>query len=296
MKKAILYADVIRRLGLRNVAYVAWYRFSLRTGIRRRFFQQRGFEKKGIFFGLYKIGWIARMNGSEPCWQMPEKLSAGTHWTALKDFDADVGDIKNIWEASRFEWVLVLARAYAVSGELHYLQILNEWLQNWVDENPLNTGLNWKCGQEASMRVFNLALAALVLRQWRRPCPALVEFIFRHLERIHGNIGYAMAQDNNHGTSEAAALFVGGSWLARVSGDKAAARKSIFYARRGRKWLVLIPGRWRSQRRKSKAGHQGGHCQAQSKRAADCHDSQWLRPVAFSAGPARGSGSSGDRA
>jgi len=183
-----------------------------------------------------------RFAGSPPDWFLNpfngvRHPGAGTHWTALKDFDAHVGDIKNVWEASRFEWVLVLARAYAVSGKTNYLQILNELLRNWADENPVNTGPNWKCGQEAAGRVFSLVQAALVLHQWDQPGPTLAELIFRHLERIHGNIGYAVAQDNNHGTSEAAALFIGGSWLARVSGDKAAARKSAFYARRGRKWL-----------------------------------------------------------
>ena len=43
---------------------------------------------------------------------------------------------------------------------------------------------------------------------------------------------YAIGQDNNHGTSEAAALFVGGSWLA-VHGDPSAGE----IAARGRTML-----------------------------------------------------------
>ena len=38
-----------------------------------------------------------------------------------------------------------------------------------------------------------------------------------HLERISSTVLYAEAQDNNHWTSEAAALFIGGSWLASES-------------------------------------------------------------------------------
>ena len=34
-----------------------------------------------------------------------------------------------------------------------------------------------------------------------------------HLVRIAATLPYAIAQDNNHGTSEAAALFIGGAWL-----------------------------------------------------------------------------------
>ncbi|MFV7425598.1 heparinase II/III family protein, partial [Stenotrophomonas geniculata] len=38
-------------------------------------------------------------------------------------------------------------------------------------------------------------------------------FIEAHLKRIEPTIDYAIAQDNNHGTSEAAALYIGGAFL-----------------------------------------------------------------------------------
>jgi hypothetical protein len=37
LKKTFMYAGIIRRLGIHNVGYVAWYRFSIKTGIRKRF-------------------------------------------------------------------------------------------------------------------------------------------------------------------------------------------------------------------------------------------------------------------
>ena len=45
-------------------------------------------------------------------------------------------------------------------------------------------------------------------------------------------IGYAVGQDNNHGTSEAAALFIGGRWLAAL-GHPVGTR----WERNGRRWL-----------------------------------------------------------
>ncbi|MFW5731413.1 MAG: alginate lyase family protein, partial [Desulfonatronovibrionaceae bacterium] len=157
---------------------------------------------------------------------------ADRHWTELPDFHPQVGDIKNVWEASRFEWLVTLARAYAVTGEAAYLSTLNSWLKDWVEKNPVNIGPNWKCGQEAAIRVFDLLLAALILQQWQAPSPALQEFIFRHLQRIKTNIRYALAQDNNHGTSEAAALFIAGNWLAETGFIKASG-----FARKGRAHL-----------------------------------------------------------
>ena len=46
----------------------------------------------------------------------------------------------------------------------------------------------------------------------------LVQIVRQHLARINANIRYAIAQRNNHATSEAAALFIGGNWLLKVTG------------------------------------------------------------------------------
>jgi hypothetical protein len=63
---------------------------------------------------------------------------------------------------------------------------------------------------------MHLAMAALILGQLRTTELGLYELIRLHLQRIAPTVQYAIAQDNNHGTSEAAALFMGGSWLAAM--------------------------------------------------------------------------------
>ena len=124
----------------------------------------------------------------------------------------ELEDIKTVWEASRFDWAISFAQL-ASQGDLKSLDQLNIWLDNWCEKNPPYFGLNWKCGQEASIRVIHLAIVAVILGQDKRPLPNLIELIKTHLLRIAPTIRYAIAQDNNHGTSEAAALFVGGAWL-----------------------------------------------------------------------------------
>lgn len=153
------------------------------------------------------------------------------HWTQVPEFGTNPGDIKNIWEASRFEWVVTLAKAYSVTGDSKYHYTLNSWMKDWAQNNPVNTGPNWRCGQEASIRVLNLVLASLILK----PTESLNDFLYVHLERIGGNIRYAIAQDNNHGITEAAGLFIGGSWLASV--DAARYDRASKFAAKGRKWL-----------------------------------------------------------
>jgi hypothetical protein len=152
-------------------------------------------------------------------------------WWQIPDFDPAVGDIKLIWELSRMDWVLVFVQ-HARNGDSEALHRLNVWLADWCLHNPPYRGPNWKCGQEASIRVMHLAIAAMILGQVQQPTSGLRDLVRLHLQRIAPTVQYAMAQDNNHGTSEAVALFIGGSWMAALGiaeGDR--------WQQTGRKWL-----------------------------------------------------------
>ncbi len=129
------------------------------------------------------------------------------------------------------DWVLALAQRVR-QGESGAVDRLNTWMADWCRKNPPYQGPNWKCGQEASMRVMHIACAALLLGQVNDALLGLRELISLHLQRIAPTVQYAVAQDNNHGTSEAAALFIGGSWLALL-GDPQGAR----WAATGRRLL-----------------------------------------------------------
>jgi hypothetical protein len=182
------------------------------------------------------FGWFQVADASIPRWHLnpfngAEVPEAMRPWWLIPDFDERVGDIKTIWEASRFDWLMTFAQ-HARHGDPAALERLNTWLDDWLHHNPPYLGPNWKCGQEASIRVMHLAVAALILDQWRAPTASLRALVRAHLQRIAPTIQYAIAQDNNHGTSEAAALFIGGSWLAAL-GDRTGERWSGL----GRRWL-----------------------------------------------------------
>lgn len=152
-------------------------------------------------------------------------------WWEIPDFDPAVGDIKVVWELSRMDWVIAFAQR-AREGDKDATYRLNAWLADWCSRNPPYLGPNWKCGQEASMRVMHLSMAALMLGQVKKAAPGLQSLISLHLRRIAPTVHYAMAQDNNHGTSEAAALFIGGSWLAILG-----VPEGIRWQNVGRRWL-----------------------------------------------------------
>lgn len=231
------------RLGWRNLIRVARYRVLLATrlhpvcrlgavGIGGEFFASPGRLRDGPasrywmnsarYFDCIEVAFA----GDRPNWHY--RPGSGTvaeassrPWWETADFDAQRGDIKDLWEVSRFNWVLALGQR-AAQGDTVSLAQLNAWLADWLEHNPPYTGYNWKCGQEAAIRVMHLAMAALILAQANPPPPGLRALVRVHLARIRPTVAYAVAQDNNHGICEAAALFIGGAWLSQADGNREA--------------------------------------------------------------------------
>jgi hypothetical protein len=224
------------RIGLGNVFRFFAYKIGVRIGINpvRRlksfvpqgdFFKQsvviRGdvvsssaWKTNGQLFGILNFP----IQQDAPDWfKNPitgkRHASQNLEWWRIPDFDSQFGDIKLIWEMSRFDWVIAMAQRASL-GDSEELTRLNLWINDWVSKNPPYVGPNWKCGQESSFRVIHLAIASLILHQHSETSEELLALVKSHLKRIAPTVSYAVAQDNNHGTSEAAALFIGGSWLA----------------------------------------------------------------------------------
>lgn len=176
--------------------------------------------------------------GSPPDWFLDpftgyRHPTPARHWSEIPDFGA--GDIKVVWELSRFGWALAFARAWRVSGEGRYLTALQDWVEDWWCRNPPNVGPNWKCGQETSLRLINTLLALELAGAGATA--ALEPFVLAHCRRIGMTTFYAVAQDNNHGTSEAAALLISGHWLEQHATSAVARRRGSAWNRKGRRLL-----------------------------------------------------------
>lgn len=241
------------RLGPTSIARVAAYRLGLKSGwhpVQRLtapvaappFFRASALQEQGQTppantawdDALWWFGWHRQpLPDTPPDWfanpfsDAPQP-DATYDWWRIPDFGA--GDIKGLWEMSRLDWAVAWATT-AANGDTLALDRLNCWLADWAHENPPYKGPNWKCGQEASLRVMHLVTSAWVMGQARAPETGLVDLVRAHLQRIAPTMSYAIGQQNNHGTSEAAALFIGGSFLAGYD------PRADAWAHKGRRWL-----------------------------------------------------------
>lgn len=235
MRLIIIKIKTVIALGISNIGLVLIYRLGLKSSLhpacrlksdvpRGPFFSHsklpishlkpiNSWKESGTLFGILDI----TVEGHPPDWlQNPlTKISCDfplEHWWLISDFDSGFGDIKVVWELSRMDWAIAFAQR-ARNGDRESLTKLNSWISDWSSKNPPFRGPNWKCGQEASIRIINLACCLKILGQQKIVLPGMKSLIETHLKRISSTISYGIAQNNNHGTSEAAALYIGGSIL-----------------------------------------------------------------------------------
>src|SRR5439155_7146735 len=81
-----------------------------------------------------------------------QRAPADLHWTEIGDFEN--GDLKVIWEPSRFGFAYALVRAYWRTGNEEFPETFWQLVEDWQIHNPPQVGPNWKCGQEISFRVM----------------------------------------------------------------------------------------------------------------------------------------------
>lgn len=135
-------------------------------------------------------------------------------WYKIPDFEADRGDIKVIWEASRFSHFLTLSRAYLLTGNEKYYKAFNSQLQSWLEKNPYSFGANFKCSQECSLRMVNALLTYSVFEALGvttdEDAGRVKELVDRCYRKILSNFFYAYkCIKNNHTISELMGMIVG---------------------------------------------------------------------------------------
>ncbi|MFD7708283.1 alginate lyase family protein [Streptomyces sp. NPDC059786] len=116
------------------------------------------------FFG------VARDDLADPDWWYDPKTGRRAPWgyafdVPYRDEDA-AGDIKQIWEPSRHQYLTVLAAAYAVTGDERYAERVAAHLRSWWAGNAPLRGVHWVSGIELGIRLLSWVWIRRLLDGW----------------------------------------------------------------------------------------------------------------------------------
>lgn len=116
-------------------------------------------------------------------------------WFSIADFEPETGDIKAVWEISRFSHMFFLVRAYMLTKEKKYYDGCVNQARSWLEENPYSFGANYKCGQECALRIMNVLAAYGVFNQYGMVTDEdrnlFIDFVDVNYRRIMSNFFYA---------------------------------------------------------------------------------------------------------
>jgi len=132
------------------------------------------------------------------------------HWSKLPDFGA-LGDIKIPWELSRFPHFYSYMKAHKITQEQKYADAFKNDMTEWLEQNQFPNGINFKCGQEMTFRIFAILIAVNYFKPFLNEdfIDKITKYFIVSGYRIEENIDYAVISvRNDHAISEAIGLIV----------------------------------------------------------------------------------------
>lgn len=142
------------------------------------------------------------------------RYDATKHWTEIPDLSPSAGDIKYVWEKSRFAFLYDLIR-YDFHFKADQSELVFSEIESWIEANPVNCGPNWRCSQELSLRVLNWTYALHYYKNSPALTPGrfaqLLHSVYRHMQHVEANIQFSRkAVRNNHALTETLTLYLVG--------------------------------------------------------------------------------------
>lgn len=162
------------------------------------------------------------------------KYDISKHWSEINDFNPTNGDIKYVWEKSRFSYLLTILR-YDYHFDQDNAAFVFSEIESWIDANPINQGPNWKCSQEISLRLFNWMYVLyfyknsieLTEKRWEK----IQNVMYWSLHHVYNHINFSrIAVRNNHAITETLALTISELLFPFIPEAKK-------WANDGRKWI-----------------------------------------------------------
>ncbi|MFF5002642.1 alginate lyase family protein [Streptomyces phaeochromogenes] len=173
-------------------------------------------EADRLMYGHAEFFGVVRDDLTDPDWWCDPKTGRRAPWgyafdVPYRNEDA-VGDIKQIWEPSRHQYLTQLAAAYAITGDERYAERVAEHLRSWWTANPPLRGVHWISGIELGIRLLSWVWIRRLLDGWPGAAglfegnPVALNQIWHH-QRWLAAFPSRGSSANNHVIAEAAGQF-----------------------------------------------------------------------------------------
>lgn len=162
------------------------------------------------------------------------KYDINKHWTEVNDYNKEAGDIKYVWEKSRFSFLYTIIR-YDYHFDEDHSEFVFSQIEKWMDANPINMGPNYKCSQEMSLRILNWIFGLYFYKNssflTEKLFQRILHYIYWQLHHVYHNINFSrIAVRNNHAITETLTLYIVSTLFPQFS-------ESAKWKKAGKKWF-----------------------------------------------------------
>ncbi|MGX1541361.1 alginate lyase family protein [Streptomyces adustus] len=182
---------------------------------------------------------VPRDDLADPNWWYDPKTGRRAPWgyafdVPYRDEEA-VGDIKQIWELSRHQYLTVLAAAYALTEDERYAERVAAHLRSWWAANAPLRGVHWTSGIELGIRLLSWVWIRRLLDGWPgvtalfEDNPVALRQIWHH-QRWLAAFPSRGSSANNHVIAETAGQFAAAcafDWFPESARWRAEALRSL---------------------------------------------------------------------
>ena len=140
------------------------------------------------------------------------KYDINKHWSQIRDLSKEAGDIKYVWEKSRFTFLYDVVR-YDYNFNEDQSEFVFSKIEDFIDKNPINQGPNYKCSQEISLRVLNWTFALYYYKDSKflteKLFHKIIHSIYWQIHHVFKNINFSrISVRNNHAITETIMLYL----------------------------------------------------------------------------------------
>ncbi|MEP0266473.1 heparinase II/III family protein [Dokdonia sp.] len=162
------------------------------------------------------------------------KYDITKHWSDIQDLSAEAGDIKYVWEKARFSYLYDIIRHDYHNNSDQAAFVFSE-IEDFIMQNPINLGPNYKCSQEISLRILNWTFALYYYKNSEALTPerfnTIINSIYWQLHHVFHNINFSrIAVRNNHAITETLMLYLSGLLFPFIPETKK-------WSKAGKKWF-----------------------------------------------------------
>ncbi len=141
----------------------------------------------------------------------------------LESKPTETVDIKYVWEMNRHQYLIMLGKAFWITGDEKYAKKVREIILSWISDNPYHSGVNWTSSLELAVRSISW-IWAYFFCCGSQHMDSVFHFTFLKSLYEHGlhmerHLSY-YSSPYNHLIGEAAGLHMIGSLFSQLQSGK----------------------------------------------------------------------------